>query len=161
MFIYFLHTFSIWSTAWQRFDVCLRVRCGQFAPFISLVCWGTMSRSRWQSFTVKEKLEIIVAAEEICKRAALRRHGVNESCIGDWWKKKKKPLSKVHARRSEHFVAQRLVRARFLRRSLSNLSRNGRVAATLRQWRWHKWKRWGWPARSTSCASFVQASWLG
>lgn len=54
---------------------------------------------------------------------------------------KKRPLSKVHTSRSEHFAARRLVRTPFLRRSLSNLLRSGGVAATLCQRRWRRWKR--------------------
>ncbi|KAH7946760.1 hypothetical protein HPB52_004177 [Rhipicephalus sanguineus] len=54
-----------------------------------------MSGSRWQSFTAKEKLEIIAAAEEIGNRAAARRHDVDESCICNW-RKKKASLESAH-----------------------------------------------------------------
>ncbi|KAH7984604.1 hypothetical protein HPB52_023078 [Rhipicephalus sanguineus] len=46
-----------------------------------------MSGSRRQSFTAKEKLEIIAAAEEIGNKATARRHDVYESCICDSRKK--------------------------------------------------------------------------
>lgn len=54
-----------------------------------------MSGSRRQSFTAKEKLKIIAAAEEIGNRAAARRHDVDESCIRDW-RKKKASLESAH-----------------------------------------------------------------
>lgn len=47
-----------------------------------------MSVSRRQSFTAKEKLRIVAAAEQIGNRAAARKNDVDESCIRDWRKKK-------------------------------------------------------------------------
>ena len=45
------------------------------------------TRSRYRSFTAKEKLRIIQEAENIGNRAAGRKYDVSESCIYDWRKK--------------------------------------------------------------------------
>ena len=44
-------------------------------------------RSRYRSFTAKEKLRIIEEAENVGNRAAGRKYDVSESCIRDWHKK--------------------------------------------------------------------------
>ena len=45
------------------------------------------TRSRYHSFTAKEKLRIIEEAENIGNHAAERKYGVRESYISDWHKK--------------------------------------------------------------------------
>ena len=45
------------------------------------------TRSRYRSFTAKEKLRIIEEAENIGNRAAGRKYDVKESYIRDWRKK--------------------------------------------------------------------------
>ena len=45
------------------------------------------TRSRYRSFTAKEKLRIIEEAENIGNRAAGRKYDVSGSCIRDWRKK--------------------------------------------------------------------------
>ena len=45
------------------------------------------TRSRYRSFTVKEKLRIIEVAENVGNREAGRKYDVSESCIRDWRKK--------------------------------------------------------------------------
>ena len=45
------------------------------------------TRSRYRSFTAKEKLRIIEEAENVGNRAAGRKYDVNERCIRDWCKK--------------------------------------------------------------------------
>ena len=45
------------------------------------------TRSRYRSFTAKEKLRIIEAAENIENHAARRKYDVSERCICDWRKK--------------------------------------------------------------------------
>ena len=47
------------------------------------------TRSRYLSFTTKEKLRIIEEAENVGNRAAGRKYDVSESCIRDWRKEKK------------------------------------------------------------------------
>ena len=46
------------------------------------------TRSRYRSFTAKEKLRIIEEAENIGNRAAGRKYDVRESYIRDWRKNK-------------------------------------------------------------------------
>ena len=45
------------------------------------------TRSRYRSFTTKEKLRIIEEAENIGNRATGRKYDVRESYIRDWRKK--------------------------------------------------------------------------
>ena len=45
------------------------------------------TRTRYRLFTAKEKLRIIVEAENIGNRAEGRKYDVSESCICDWSKK--------------------------------------------------------------------------
>ena len=47
------------------------------------------TRSRYRSFTAKEKLRIIEEAENVGNRAAGRKYDVSEGCILDWRKKKR------------------------------------------------------------------------
>ena len=54
----------------------------------SRVKWTMATRSRYRSFTAKEKLRIIEEAENIGNRAAGRKYDVRESYIRDWCKKK-------------------------------------------------------------------------
>ena len=46
-----------------------------------------VTRSRYRSFTAKEKLRITEEAENIANRAAGRKYDVRESYIRDWRKK--------------------------------------------------------------------------
>ena len=46
------------------------------------------TRSRYHSFTTKEKLRIIEEAENVGNCVAGRNYDVSESCIRDWRKKK-------------------------------------------------------------------------
>ena len=48
------------------------------------------TRSRYRSFTTKEKLRIIEKAENIGNRVAGRKYDLSESCIRDWRNKKTK-----------------------------------------------------------------------
>ena len=52
------------------------------------------TRSRYHSFTTKEKLRIIVEAENVGNHAAGRKCDVSESCIRDWRKKTKRDLQR-------------------------------------------------------------------
>ena len=52
------------------------------------------TRSRYRSFTAKEKLRIIDEAENIENRAAGRKYDVSKSCIRDWRKKTKRDLQR-------------------------------------------------------------------
>ena len=52
------------------------------------------TRSRYHSFTAKEKLRIIDKAENIENRAAVRKYDVSKSCIRDWHKKTKCDLQR-------------------------------------------------------------------
>ena len=52
------------------------------------------TRSRYRSFTAKEKLRIIDEAENIENRAAGRKYDVSESCIRDWRKKTERNLQR-------------------------------------------------------------------
>ena len=45
------------------------------------------TRTRYRSFTAKEKLRIIEEAENIGNRAEGRKYDVSENCIHDWHKK--------------------------------------------------------------------------
>ena len=45
------------------------------------------TRSRYRSFTAKEKLRIIEETENVGNRAARRKYDVSKSCIRDWRKK--------------------------------------------------------------------------
>ena len=45
------------------------------------------TRSRYHSFTAKEKLRIIEETENIGNRAWGKKYDVSESCIRDWHKK--------------------------------------------------------------------------
>ena len=53
----------------------------------SRVKWTMATRSRYRSFTAKEKLRIIEEAENIGNHAAGRKYDVRESYIRDWRKK--------------------------------------------------------------------------
>ena len=52
------------------------------------------TRSRYRSFTTKEKLRIIEEAENVGNRVAGRKYDVSESCIRDWRKKTKRDLQR-------------------------------------------------------------------
>ena len=52
------------------------------------------TRSRYRSFTAKEKLRIIEEAENIENRAEGRKYDLSESCIRDWRKKTKLNLQR-------------------------------------------------------------------
>ena len=52
------------------------------------------TRSRYRSFTAKEKLRIIEEAKNVGNRAAGRKYDMSESCIRDWCKKKKRNLER-------------------------------------------------------------------
>ena len=52
------------------------------------------TRSRYRSFTMKEKLRIIEEAENVGNRVAGRKYYVSESCIRDWHKKTKRDLQR-------------------------------------------------------------------
>ena len=55
------------------------------------------TRSRYRSFTAKEKLRIIEEAESIENYAAGRKYDVSESCIRDWRKKNKARLTEKNS----------------------------------------------------------------
>ena len=61
-------------------------------------------RSRYRSFTAKEKLRITEEAENIGNHATGRTYDVSESCIRDWCKNKMR-LEKNNYRRA--FRAQK------------------------------------------------------
>lgn len=65
-------------------------------------CLGIMSVFWWQSFTVKEKLKIVVDAEERGNRAATGKHDIDDSCIRDWQEEKN---SKLRTGTGERFAA--------------------------------------------------------
>ena len=57
------------------------------------------TRSRYRSFTAKEKLRIIEEAENIGNHAAGRKYDVRESYIRDWRKKYKLRLTEKNSNR--------------------------------------------------------------
>ena len=65
-----------------------------------------VTRSRYRSFTAKEKLRVIYEAENIANCVAGRKYDVNESCICDWCKKTKCDLQKRIVI-VEHFSGQK------------------------------------------------------
>ena len=52
------------------------------------------TRSRYHSFTTKEKLRIIEEAENVGNCVAGRKYDVSKSCIRDWRKKTKRDLQR-------------------------------------------------------------------
>ena len=58
------------------------------------------TRSRYCSFTVKEKLRIIEEAEKVGNHAAGRKYDVSKSCIHDWRKNKRRLTEKKSNRRA-------------------------------------------------------------
>ena len=65
------------------------------------------TRSRYRSFTAKEKLRIIEEAENVGNRLAGRKYDVSESCIRDWRKKTKRDLQRIVGLIVGHFAARK------------------------------------------------------
>ena len=64
------------------------------------------TRSRYRSFTAKEKVRTIEEAENIGNRAEGEKYNVSESCIRDWRKKTKCDLQRLIVNIG-HFAARK------------------------------------------------------